>query len=87
MKHAWKNGLIKLSDEQLNIFKTNAIVNGKKCSKRIKQFDLQHNFIVEWESQKEASKQLKIPQCSISACCHKKMKKAGNYIWEFSTGY
>lgn len=81
--HAWRNGLKKKTLKM----QESAILNGKKVSKAVLQYDLQHNFIKEWESQKEASKQLGIPQCSISACCRKAIQKAGNYIWEFSTGY
>ena len=84
MKHAWEKGLIKLTDNTISVFRNNAIINGKKCSKKVKQFDLKHNFIKEWESQKEASRNLQIPQPSISACCCNKMKNAGGYIWEIS---
>lgn len=78
--HAWGNGLKKKTLKMQN----SAIINGKKVSKSVKQYDLQHNFIKEWESQKEASRQLGIPQCSISACCYKKIQQAGGYYWTFS---
>lgn len=83
-RHAWEIGLKKITPELLEIFRKNAVKNGKKTSKRVKQYDWKWNFIKEWESQKEASRQLGIPQCSISACCYNKMRQAGGYYWIFS---
>lgn len=47
----------------------------------VKQYDKQHNFIRQWESQAEAFKVLGIRH--ISCCCKGKRKTAGGYIWEY----
>lgn len=52
-------------------------------SKHIMQYDLQGNFIKEWESQNDIERQLKIRQSSISQCCSGKRNKAGGYIWKY----
>lgn len=40
-------------------------------------------LIKEWDSQKEASEVLGIPQPLISMCCYGKIKSAGGYYWSF----
>lgn len=50
-------------------------------TKKILQYDLQGNFIKEWESQAEARRQLKI--IHITDCCKGKRNKAGGYIWRY----
>lgn len=54
-------------------------INGRK---KIKQFDLSGNFIKEWDSLSEASKNLKIPVGNISSVIHGKRNQAGGYIWK-----
>lgn len=49
----------------------------------ILQYDRQGNFIKEWESQIEASRQLKINRGHISTCASGKLKTSGGYIWEY----
>lgn len=51
--------------------------------KKVLQYDLNGNFIKEWESATKAQKQLKILQSNISACCRGVTKTAGKYIWKF----
>lgn len=51
--------------------------------KKIQQYDLNNKLIKVWNSQKEASNALKIPQGDISKCCNQKLKRAGNYRWKF----
>lgn len=57
--------------------------NVKHKLKPINQYDLQHNFIKEWLSIKEASIHLKINPSNIGLCCNNKRNKAGNFIWKF----
>jgi len=57
----------------------------KSEMKCIIQYNLNGNYIKEWESIKEASIVLGICSSSISSCCLKKIKKAGNYKWTFKT--
>ncbi len=47
----------------------------------ILQFDLQGNFIKEWESSLEASKYTNIPKCNIQNCYLGKCRTSGNFIW------
>jgi group I intron endonuclease len=47
------------------------------------QYDLQGNFIKEWESQTEATKFLGKTGDGVGACCRGKQKNAYGYIWKF----
>lgn len=51
--------------------------------RKVKQYDLNYNFVREWNSITEASKFIKQSSTSIHNCCIGKTKKAGNYIWEY----
>ena len=52
-------------------------------TKKIVQYDLQMNKIKEFNSQMEASKELKIHNSNISSCCRGKVKSAGGFIFKF----
>ena len=54
-----------------------------RCCKKIIQYDLNGNFIKEWNSAREASRTLKIQYKNISAVCRGKRNKCGNFIWKF----
>ena len=71
-KHAYKNGLRSKKKGKENY---NAI--------QVLQFDLNNQFIKEWDCIKEASKELNIIDCDISFCCKGKRKTAGGYIWRY----
>ena len=83
IKHAWNIGLINNTIAR----KENAFKLGKKYGgynkKQVKQYDLQGNFIKKWNSLAEAERKLKIDHRNISACCLKKQKSAGGYIWKY----
>lgn len=53
------------------------------CSKPVKQYDLEENFIKEWESIMQASKETKVKYYSISNNCRGKQRSAGGFIWKF----
>ena len=72
VKHSYRLGLLK-----------SRIGKNNNQSKQVLQYNLNGNFIKEWESIKEASRFLKINDSSISACCKHKQNKAGNYIWRY----
>ena len=55
----------------------------QKNKKPILQYDLQYNFIREWESITQASKQLNIPLDYISSCCLEKRNQTKGYIFKF----
>lgn len=54
-----------------------------KNRKAVLQFDLNENFIKEFASITEASKETNIPYQNISKVCQKRGKTAGKYIWKF----
>ena len=55
-----------------------------KLSKKILQFTKSGEFIREWPSLSEASRQLKINCSSIWRCCRGKLKSAGGYVWKYA---
>lgn len=52
--------------------------------KRVAQYDLQGNFIREWESMKSAKDIASLQ--NISACCRGVKKTAGGFIWKYFRG-
>ena len=57
---------------------------GKSNAKKVLQYDLEGNFIKEWNSATEAGECLGILQQSISNCRSGKTKTAGGYIWKYT---
>lgn len=51
--------------------------------KKINQYDLNNNFIKQWNSITEASDTLKINASSITKVCKNKRKAAGGYVWKY----
>lgn len=49
----------------------------------ILMYDLDGNFIREWESKWEAHKALGIPNGNLVKACYGERKSAGGYIWKF----
>lgn len=72
IKHAYQTGLSKLRKGK-----------NSTLSKTVLQYDLQGNFIEEFEGIREIARQLNINPSSISACCRGKRKKTGGYIWKY----
>lgn len=66
-----------------NTYNGKHIKGGEKTRKPVSQFDLDGNFIKEYVSQTEASKQTDITQGTISNCALGHQKQAGGYIWRF----
>jgi hypothetical protein len=54
-----------------------------KLKKKILQFDLNGNFIKEWESIAEASRQCKTHSSNLSLCCLGKIKSSQGFIWKY----
>ena len=59
-----------------------SINSGKDLKKVTLQFDLNGNFIREWESQQTVVINLKLSQSSLSQCIHNKRKSCGGFIWK-----
>ena len=55
----------------------------KAHSKKVRQYDLELNFIREYDSLRAAEKETNIKNQNISACCLSKAKTAGGYIWKY----
>ena len=58
-------------------------LNKIKHSIKIEQYDLEGNFIKQWDSVKEAEMFYKISTGSISKVCKGKRKTAGGYKWKY----
>ena len=52
-------------------------------SKKVLQYDLNGNFIREWECAREIQRRLNIHVGNISSCLNGKRKTTGGYIWKF----
>jgi len=61
------------------------ITKNFKSKKITIQYDLDGNFIKEWDSVKQASQELNIRKQNISACCRGINKTSGGFIWKFKT--
>lgn len=51
-------------------------------AKKVYQYDMNGNFIAEWESSYEAAKQNKLYASNIRNCCIGKNKTTGGFIWK-----
>jgi predicted GIY-YIG superfamily endonuclease len=49
----------------------------------ILQYTLSGDFIKEWDSGSDASKELKINKGDLSQCCKGKLKTTGGYVWKY----
>lgn len=59
---------------------------GKYChnSVSITQLDLDGNYIREWDSMADVTRELGISTGNICSCCQGKYKTAGGYIWKYN---
>ena len=77
IQHAWKNGLNRVTQRQIQMGKENAI----RKKKVVYQYDLEGNLIKKRDSRKEAGEYLHINPAGISQCCNNKAKTSGKYRW------
>lgn len=78
---AFKNGRcdkVKQKAKQ-NILKAS---NSEKI--KVNQYDINGNFIKQWNYIREVQKALNINNANIVACCKGKRKTAGGYIWRYA---
>ena len=79
---------LKISQNTKGVKKNNInYIENKNSCKRIKQYDLNNNFIKEWNSIVEAANYYKILPESIGNCCRRnknilKSKTNNNYKWK-----
>lgn len=64
----------------------NKLVDITKKHKKVNQYDLNGNFIKQWDSMKEAEEKLHICSQNISMCCRGVRNKTNNYIWRYANG-
>ena len=57
------------------------VKNGR--ARKIAQYDLEDNFIKEWDYIKEAADSLGVCRTGINACCSGKRKSAAGYHWRY----
>lgn len=72
-RHAWNNGLRK-SKKGYHI----------NSAKSVYQYDLEGNFIKQWDYISDASKELGISLSSIYRNCNNQIKKPKYYIWKYA---
>lgn len=55
----------------------------KTHCKKVNQYDLDGNFIQEWDSAADIQKNLGIPKQNISKCCLGLRHTCGGFVWKF----
>jgi group I intron endonuclease len=79
-----KKGIPLSEDHKQKIIKTRLSEEWKQqIRKPITQYDINGNFIKEWNSIKEAGESLNINQSNIGSVCSGRFKTAGKFIWNF----
>lgn len=68
-----------------NLGKIKSLPKNDHLKKKILQFDLDGNFIKEWNSTKDVERTLGIKHSAISRVCKKRKyyNTAGGYIWRY----
>jgi group I intron endonuclease len=58
---------------------------GKRAERKkpVTQYSKEQLIIREWDSPKQAGKSLGIQPTNISACCNKKIRTSGGFIWKY----
>jgi len=59
------------------------VIYESKNKRFVLQYDLNDNFIKEWDSIVSASKELNIRSNNIVTCCSGKSKSSGGFIWKY----
>jgi hypothetical protein len=65
-------------------YKSIAIRNGRKASKKVKQLDLNGKLLHIYPSQTEAARKTGSKRNGISDCCRGKHKSHNGYLWEYA---
>lgn len=55
----------------------------KKQGRPVLQYSMKMEFIKEWNTGKEAAKELGLDSANLNNCCHGKRKSCGGFIWKF----
>lgn len=84
IRHAWDNGLCRMTINHINSAKKIGKINGSLGKKKINQYDGNNNFIKQWGSIIEASNFYSIDRGNITKCCKGNRKKVGGFIWKYA---
>ena len=66
---------------------SNSKTNNPKVSKKVMQFDLEGNFVSEYPSVKETSRQTGFIHQNIQACCKEKSRMCNSYIFLYKKDF
>jgi len=67
------------------VAKTDYEARNKKLMKPISQFDLQGNFIRDWDSATQAEKSFNSNNKTITQCCRGRQKTSFGFIWKYKS--
>lgn len=81
VQDAYDNGLCENARKQAKINILKASDNEKI---KINQYDLQGNFIKQWDYIRQVEKETGISNVNIVKCCKGKRKSVGGYIWKYN---
>lgn len=73
----------KVNAREANRVKAVKLLDRAYCSKAIKQFDLEGNFIRNWPNAKEVERQLKISRTAVCNCLNNRSSTAGGFVWKY----
>lgn len=82
-QHAVKTGLKKVTEKQRNASSKNILKAREINSVKVRQLDLNGNYIKTWNSMTEIKSTLNINYQGISDCCLGKKKTAYGYKWKY----
>ena len=78
--HAVKIGLMKSGEESEGYLRRGKL---HPQSKKVRQIDLEYNFIRDWDSMSDVTRELGIRIGEISRVCQGKRKTTGGFKWEY----
>lgn len=80
IQHAWNNKLKFITNKMKKHIKE--MQNNR--IKKVRQYDIEGNFIKEWDSALEIENHLGIKKDCIYRCCQNKNKTSYGYVWKYS---
>ena len=69
--------------ENTNHAHKTGLANNDNSKIKVKQYDLNGNFIREWDSITDIEKSLNIDKSSVVKVCKHKRNQAGGYVWKY----
>ena len=70
--------------ENTNHAHKTGLANNDNLKIKVKQYDLNGNFIREWDSITDIEKSLNIDKSSVVKVCRHKRNQAGGYVWDYN---